>query len=204
MDGQAHWEQIHREKAADRVSWYRPHLDVSLDLIEEVAPERGASILDVGAGQSTLVDDLLARGYQHITVLDVAQAAIDASRKRLGERGDEVRWIAGDVTKMELEPGAYDVWHDRAVFHFLTSGADRNAYGQQAARALKPGGHLIVATFGEEGPQQCSGLDVVRYNAPALEKEFGAGFRLVGARAENHETPAGTVQPFVYGCFRRE
>ncbi len=204
MDRQAHWERIHREKAADAVSWYRPHLDVSLRLIEEVAPEHAASILDVGAGQSTLVDDLLLRGYERITVLDVAQAAIDANRLRLGARAPQVRWLTGDVTKVDLEPGACDLWHDRAVFHFLTRAEDRAAYVRQASRALRPGGHVIVGTFATRGPDQCSGLDVVRYEGAALEREFGPAFSRVKTVEENHETPFGTVQPFLYGCFRME
>ena len=204
MDRQAHWETIHRVKAVDAVSWYRPHLDASLQLIAEVIPDRSASIIDIGAGQSTLVDDLLLRGYEHLTALDIAQAAVDGSRERLGARAAQVRWLVGDVTKAELEPGAYDVWHDRAVFHFLTSRAERAAYVRQAGRALKVGGHVIIAIFAKGGPQKCSGLDVVRYDAAALEREFGPAFRLIKTVEENHQTPFGGVQPFVYCCFRME
>jgi len=204
MDQRAHWETIHREKAADAVSWYRPHLDVSLQLIEELASERTAAILDVGAGQSTLVDDLVHRGYEDITVLDIAASAIDACKTRLGKRAATVRWVTGDVTRVELKPAAYDVWHDRAVFHFLTNAENRSAYVGQLMRALKPGGHVIVATFAKDGPAQCSGLHVVRYDTAALEKEFGAAFRLVKTMEENHPTPFGTVQPFFYGCFRMQ
>ncbi|HVT98183.1 MAG TPA: class I SAM-dependent methyltransferase [Acidobacteriaceae bacterium] len=204
MDRKSHWETIHREKPADAVSWYRPHLDVSLRLIEEVAPDRSAAILDVGAGQSTLVDDLLERGYERITVLDIAQAAIDGSRKRVGARGHVVRWQVGDVRTIELQPAACNVWHDRAVFHFLTAAADRAAYVRQAGRALKPGGHLILGAFAVMGPGKCSGLDVVRYDAATLEKEFGSGFRLVKTVEEEHRTPSGVTQPFLYGCFRIE
>lgn len=203
MDRQTHWERIHREKAADAVSWYRPHLDVSLELIEQLAAERAASIIDVGAGQSTLAEDLLARGYRRLTVLDISQAAVDAGRRRLGERGGVVRWVAGDVTGIELEPAAFDVWHDRAVFHFLTSEADRAAYARQVSRALKPGGSAIVATFATDGPARCSGLDVVRYDAASLQQELGDAFQLVRAREEDHRTPGGSVQRFLYCCFRR-
>jgi SAM-dependent methyltransferase len=204
MDRKSHWETIHREKSADAVSWYRPHLDVSLQLIEEAAPERSAAILDVGSGQSTLVDDLLERGYKRITVLDIAQAAIEASQKRLGVPGDGVHWRAGDVRMVDLERSGYDIWHDRAVFHFLTSAEDRVAYVQQARRALNPGGHLILGAFAVTGPAKCSGLDVVRYDAATLEREFGSGFRLVKTVEEEHRTPSGMAQPFLYGCFRIE
>ncbi len=204
MDRQAHWERIHREKARDAVSWYRPHLDTSLQLIEQVAADRSASIIDAGAGQSTLVDDLLLRGYEHVTVLDISPAAIEAGRRRLGDCGGTVRWLAGDVTQIELEPGAYDVWHDRAVFHFLTSDGDGSAYLRQVSRAVKAGGHVIVATFAIRGPAKCSGLDVVRYDAAALQKEFGDAFSIVTTAEENHVTPSGGVQPFLYCCLKRQ
>jgi SAM-dependent methyltransferase len=204
MDRQSHWDAIHREKAVDAVSWYRPHLDTSLRLIEEVASGRSAAILDVGAGQSTLVDDLLLHGYEHITVLDIAQAALDGTRQRLGAGAAQVRWLVGDVTKAELEPAAYDVWHDRGVFHFLTTAADRAAYVRQVGRTLKAGGHIVISAFALEGPRRCSGLDVVRYDAAALERVFGPAFRLVKTVEENHPTPFGTMQPFLYCCFRME
>jgi SAM-dependent methyltransferase len=202
MNLQAHWETIHREKAASAVSWYRPHLDVSLQLIEEVARERAAWILDVGGGQSTLVDDLLLRGYEHLTVLDLAQTALDGSQQRLGARAARARWQVGDVTKAELQAGTYDLWHDRAVFHFLTCGDDRAAYVGQMTGALKQGGHAILGAFAMDGPRKCSGLDVVRYDAASLERELGANFQLLKTVEENHGTPSGTVQRFVYGCFR--
>lgn len=199
-----HWETIHREKSARQVSWYRPHLETSLRLIEEAAQSKSASIIDVGAGRSTLVGDLLARGYDHVTVLDIAQTAIDAARARLGDDGARVRWLVGDVTKTTLSPAAYDVWHDRAVFHFLTEAADRAAYVRQALSALKPGGCLIAGVFATGGPARCSGLDVVRYDADGLQREMGESFRLMQAIEEEHETPAGRVQPFLYCCFRLE
>jgi ubiquinone/menaquinone biosynthesis C-methylase UbiE len=159
MDTQTHWEKIYTEKAPDAVSWYRPHLETSLALIEQAAASCSASIIDVGGGESTLVDDLLARGYDSITVLDISQTAIDANRKRLGKTSDRVYWVVADITKIELESGVYDVWHDRAVFHFLTSPSDRLAYVRQVTRAVKPGGNVIVSTFGPEGPTKCSGLE---------------------------------------------
>ena len=202
MNAQTHWEKIYRDKAPDAVSWYRPHLERSLELIDEVAPSHSASIIDVGAGESTLVDDLLARGYQNITVLDLSQTAIDANRQRLGEASKGVHWLVGDITRVELEAAAYDVWHDRAVFHFLTATTDRIAYVRQVAWAVRHGGHVIISTFGPEGPTKCSGLDVVRYDAESLHKEFGVHFRLLGSSTEPHQTPFGTLQQFLY-CYCR-
>jgi len=144
MDSQTHWEKIYKEKAPDDVSWYRAHLETSLALIEKAAPSRSASIIDVGGGESTLVDDLLARGYENITVLDIAKTAIDANRNRLGRSAECVHWLAADITKVELPPSAYDVWHDRAVFHFLTASSNRITYVRQVARAVRHGGYVII------------------------------------------------------------
>ena len=202
MDRQAHWDGIHATKARDAVSWYTPHLARSLTLIEKLAGARRSSIIDVGGGQSTLVDDLLGLGYSNITVLDIAQSAVEASMARLGERAQAVRWLAADVTKCELEPAAFDLWHDRAVFHFLTDAADRAAYAQQVHRAVKPGGHVIISAFAKEGPTRCSGLDVVRYDAASLVEALGAGFKLFGSASESHHTPFGTTQEFLYCWFR--
>ncbi len=202
MDAQNHWEQIYGTKAPDAVSWYRPHLEASLQLITQAAPGHSASIIDVGGGESTLVDDLLARGFQNITVLDISQTAIDATRKRLGPSSEQVRWLVADITNTRLEPCVYDVWHDRAVFHFLTATAARIAYVRQVAHAVKPGGHVIVSTFGPEGPTRCSGLDVVRYDADSLHREFGISFRLLDSFKELHRTPFGIIQQFLY-CFCR-
>jgi SAM-dependent methyltransferase len=151
MDAQRHWENIYGKKAADAVSWYRPHLETSLELIECAAPEYSASIIDIGGGESTLVDDLLARGYRNISVLDISHTAVDANKKRLGPASEHIHWLVADITKATLECGAYDVWHDRAVFHFLTSSEERVAYVRLVANAVKPGGHVIVSTFGPEG-----------------------------------------------------
>ena len=148
MDRQTHWERVYEEKAATAVSWYRPHLERSLELIERAAPDRGASILDVGAGESTLVDDLLRLGYANITMLEISQTALDALKERVGQAGAAVQWICGDVTEAALPEAGFDVWHDRAVFHFLTEVGRRGAYVEQVSRALKPGGSLIVSTFG--------------------------------------------------------
>ena len=198
MHSQDHWEKIYAEKAPDAVSWYRPHLEKSLRLIEQSAPTISAAIIDVGGGESTLVDDLLARGYGNITVLDISQVAINASRRRLGSASERISWLVADITRVELDVSAYDVWHDRAVFHFLTAKSDRVAYVRQVARAVRRGGHVIVSTFGPDGPIKCSGLDVIRYDAGSLHREFGVPFQLLESSKELHQTPFGTFQQFLY------
>jgi SAM-dependent methyltransferase len=169
-------------------------------LIESLCPNRAARIIDVGAGASVLVDDLLGAGYHNLTVLDIAAPALAVSRARLGARAAQVDWRVGDVTTVDLPEAAFDIWHDRAVFHFLTQEADRRRYVDQVLRAVRPGGHVIVATFGPAGPLQCSNLDVCRYAPDALHGEFGAAFKLLGHHAEAHRTPAGRDQAFVY-CY---
>jgi SAM-dependent methyltransferase len=202
MDAQAHWDKIYSEKTPNAVSWYSPHLEKSLSLIEELAPDRSVSIIDVGGGESTLVDDLLARSYEKITVLDISQTAVDANRERLGSVAERVTWIVSDITNAELEPSSYDLWHDRAVFHFLTDSRDRQAYVRQVARSVRHGGYVVVSTFGPEGPMKCSGLEVVRYDAESLHHEFGRRFRMLGSSTELHRTPLQTVQQFLY-CYCR-
>ncbi len=198
MDAQAYWENVYTTRPADGVSWFRPHLETSLAFIEGAFPNRDASIIDVGAGASTLVDDLLKDGYVNITVLDISQKAIALARERLGESARVVEWVCGDVAAPILPAYSFDLWHDRAAFHFLTRAEERRAYIQNVARSVKPGGHVIVSTFGPEGPQKCSGLDVARYDADSLHSEFGPRFRLVESSKELHETPFGTIQQFVY------
>ncbi len=200
MDAKTHWEKVYTTKAPEAVSWYRPHLETSLALIERAATGYSASIIDVGGGESTLVDDLLARSYENITVLDVSQTAIDVTKKRLGLAAEQVHWLVADVTDAQLERGAYDVWHDRAVFHFLTTSEHRAAYVRQVGHAVKPGGHVIVCTFGPEGPTKCSGLDVIRYDSESLHDQFGVRFRLVESSKELHRTPFGTTQQFLF-CY---
>lgn len=197
MDSQSHWDRIYSDKGPTSVSWYRPHLEASLSLIERVASKQSA-VIDVGGGESTLVDDLLSHGFRNVTVLDISQTAIEVNKRRLGDSADHVRWLVADITKTELPHSAYDVWHDRAVFHFLTQQEARSAYVKAVANAVKPGGHVIVSTFGPEGPTKCSGLDVVRYDAESLHREFGVHFRLLESANELHHTPFGTVQQFVY------
>jgi 2-polyprenyl-3-methyl-5-hydroxy-6-metoxy-1,4-benzoquinol methylase len=202
MDTRSHWEQVYATKDLRQVSWFRPHLERSLELIEQAAPERGASILDVGSGESTLVDDLRGLGYRNVTVLDISQRALDATKVRLGEAGLGVRWVCGDVTEAVLPEGGYDVWHDRAVFHFLTEAGQRQAYVERMKTALKPGGSVILSTFGPEGPERCSGLSTMRYDALALGRELGDRFRLVESSVDVHQTPAGVAQQFLCCWYR--
>lgn len=198
-----HWERVYRTKQVDQVSWYQEHPESSLRLIRATRVPKTAKIIDVGGGASKLVDELLAAGYSKLTVLDVSATALDAARKRLGASASAVKWIEADITRADFLPFEYDVWHDRAVFHFLTSAADRDAYVSSVLKAVKPGGHVIVATFAEDGPDHCSGLPVMRYSADELHSEFGTSFALVAQEKEAHETPSGVVQQFVY-CYCRK
>lgn len=201
MDMQEHWDSVYGSRAPDQVSWFRPHLETSLALIDRAARgNRLASIIDVGGGASTLVDDLIKRGYSNVTVLDISQAALDVAQKRLAEAAESIRWLRADVAQADLPAHSYDVWHDRAVFHFLTTREQRVAYVRNVASAVKPGGHVIVSTFGPEGPTKCSGLDVMRYDAESLHGEFGPQFRVVESSKELHDTPFGTRQQFLY-CY---
>ena len=198
MDAQTHWERVYAYKAPDQLGWYCSHLETSLTLIEQAAVGHSASIIDVGAGEATLVDDLLARGYTNVTVLDISPTAINANRKRLANASERVPWLVSDITRVELEPAVCGVWHARAVFHFLTAACDRAAYVRQVARAVKRGGHVIVSAFGPEGPTKCSGLEVVRYDTESLHGEFGPRFRSIGSSKELHQTPFGITEQFLY------
>ncbi len=202
MTRRDHWEGVYEQKGAERVSWFRPHLERSIAFIENAGAPRNAGIIDVGGGASTLVDDLLTRGYSNVSVLDISEKAIDVAKARLGAHASQVTWLVGDITKIELPEHAYDFWHDRAVFHFLRDEDDRRRYVEVVRRALKPGGHIVVATFGPEGPERCSGLDVVRYTPDGLHAEFGGEFTKVGSETEVHTTPWGSEQQFVY-CYCR-
>ena len=196
------WESVYQRKGAEKVSWFRPHLERSLEFIETACGAPDSAIIDVGGGASTLADDLLARGYSNVTVLDLSSSAIDAARARLGLRADQVRWLVDDVCTAALPERAFDFWHDRAVFHFLRDPEARQSYVEAVRRALKPGGHIVVATFGLDGPARCSGLDVVRYDADGLHAEFGNAFVKLGSCLELHKTPWGSEQQFVY-CYCR-
>ena len=197
-----HWENVYRKKKFDAVSWYAPHLRESLRLIEQLCPDKTAAIVDIGGGESTLVDDLLHRNYLDLTVLDISATAIDFTKSRVGARAQQVSWHVGDVTRYSFGVKQFDLWHDRAVFHFLTDPAARKAYVDLVRSSVKPGGIVLMATFGPNGPLQCSGLDVVRYNDQHLHHEFGEGFDLMGSELSDHHTPMGTDQQFLY-CWCR-
>jgi len=203
-DRRTHWEKVYQGKAPTEVSWYQPHLALSLELIAETGIDQSATIIDVGGGTSTLVDDLLAKGYTHICVLDISAAAIAQAQARLHERAALVEWIEADITQAELRREFYDLWHDRAVFHFLTDPDDRARYVGKLERSLKPGGHLIIATFSLEAPPRCSGLEVMRYSPATLHAQIGRGFELVRSLTEAHRTPSGKSQNFIYCHFRKQ
>jgi len=193
-----HWEAVYERKQPEQVSWYRPHLEQSLRFIEAAGLAPDAAIIDVGGGASTLVDDLLERGHSDITVLDVSARAIDAAKARLGKRAAGVHWLVADITTVDLAPTAYDFWHDRAVFHFLREETERRRYVAADRRSVRPGGHVLIATFGPDGPTKCSGLDVVRYAADELHAALGVDFEIVDSSTEVHTTPSGIEQQFVY------
>lgn len=203
QDRKQHWERVYAEKSPDEVSWYQSVPEVSLDLIERYLPDRKASLIDVGGGASTLVDHLLARGYRAVTVLDIAARALQEARSRLGEQAEAVGWVEGDITRCALS-GPFALWHDRAVFHFLTEPADRAAYVARLRRHLAPGGVVVIAAFSPEGPTMCSGLPIVQYDTEKLLRELGEGFRHLESRHEAHRTPAGKIQHFGYHAFRHE
>lgn len=200
MQSKEHWENVYASKDAKKVSWFQEHADLSLTLILKAAVPLSASLIDVGGGASTLVDDLLAHGYKNVTVLDLSRAALQTAQARLGDRASQVRWQEANILGVDFSVHGYDVWHDRAVFHFLTTIEERQAYVEQVMRAVKPGGLVIVATFAEDGPTQCSGLPVMRYSADGLHAQFGDMFELLGHEKEAHRTPSGNDQQFVY-CF---
>ncbi len=203
MDRRQHWEGVYQKKLANEVSWYREHLENSVQMIVAAGLEKSAAIIDVGGGASTLVDDLLELGFANLSVLDISRNAIRESQKRLAERAAQIKWFVGDVTNVELPENYYDLWHDRAVFHFLTSADDRQKYVDLAMRSLKPDGSVIIAVFGENGPTKCSGLDVVRYSSEKILGELGNQFLMVKKMDETHRTPGGSTQHFIY-CHCRK
>lgn len=202
MSTRDHWQGVYEAKAPDAVSWYQETPATSLELIQAAGVGPDARILDVGGGASRLVDHLLENGFRRVGVLDLAGSALHVARARLGAKADAVEWIEGDVTSWE--PGEpWDLWHDRAVFHFLVSEEDRAAYRARLLSALRSGGHAVVATFGPGGPLRCSGLEVKRHSVDELAAFFGPELALVESREEVHETPAGKKQEFVFARFRR-
>jgi len=202
MDSKAHWESVYRSRRAEHVSWFQQEPTVSRDLIVKAAPDRAARIIDVGGGASTLVDVLRVAGYSNITVMDLSATALAIARTRLGVEAGSVTWIVADVLEADLPEAGFDLWHDRAVFHFLTDPAERARYVDAVRRSVRSGGHIVVATFGPHGPDTCSGLEVARFSADEIHPEFGEGFAKIGDAQEIHNTPSGTEQEFVY-CYCR-
>ncbi len=202
MNDKTHWSQIYQSKLPGDVSWYQERPNISLDLIRATNVDTTAPIIDVGAGASTLVDFLLEASYSDLTLLDISPQALQIVRDRLGDRATNVQFFEGDVTQLELPERRYRIWHDRAVFHFLTDAASQERYIEQVRRSVVIGGHVIVATFAPDGPEQCSGLSVGRYDALSLHHVFGQDFTLVDSQSERHQTPWGSEQKFTY-CYCR-
>ena len=203
MNMKTHWEHIYETKAPTRVSWYQEHAQFSLQYIWNTGIQKTDHIIDVGGGASTLVDDLIADGFEQITILDISATALKLARERLGKRAANVHWLEADITQAQLPFQVFDVWHDRAVFHFLMQASDRQRYIDTVRHAVRPGGHVIIATFAPDGPDHCSGLEVVRYSSNSLHHEFGDDFTLLDSAREVHHTPFGTEQKFIY-CYCRK
>jgi len=200
MDRQQHWEDVYSQKPEDSLSWFQPQPKISLELIHAAGLPKTAALIDVGAGVSRLVDCLLAEGFSDVTLLDIAESALQKTRARLGDAANRVHWIAADVTRW-IPDRQYCLWHDRAVFHFLTDETGRAAYRKNLEAALAPGGIAIIASFALEGPERCSSLPVQRYSPDKLAAELGPKFRLIAYRQEVHHTPARKVQQFQYSVF---
>jgi SAM-dependent methyltransferase len=197
---QLHWQNVYQSKGEHDVSWFQDAPTPSLELMTAIGVTPAASVIDIGGGASRLVDHLIERGFRNITVLDLSDAALAAAKARLGDRADRAQWIVADVTQWKPTT-AYDVWHDRAAFHFLTDEQDRAAYVARLKRGLKAGGHAIIATFALDGPERCSGLPVVRYSPESLRQTLGSDFTLVTSRAHAHATPWGSTQSFQFSAF---
>jgi SAM-dependent methyltransferase len=200
---QDHWEKVYTAKGENEVSWFQETPAPSLELLALVGAGRSSAVIDIGGGASRLVDCLVSQGYEDVTVLDLSPAALASARSRMGGKASQVTWIAADVTIWEPSR-TYDVWHDRAAFHFLTERKDQAAYVDRLRRALRPGGHAIIGTFAPDGPERCSGLVVSRYDANSLAATLGRGFELIDARRHEHVTPWGAAQKFQFSTFRRQ
>ena len=202
MSHAQHWNRVYGTKAETEASWFQPRPQKSLQLIDAAAPDRSVPIIDVGGGASTLVDELLRAGYADVSVLDISKAALDRSKTRLGTRAEGASWIVADITEWQPTK-TWGVWHDRAVFHFLTDMARQTAYIEALKKATGPGSVSIIATFALDGPERCSGLSVQRYSAATLAARLGASFELSAEESERHVTPGGAVQSFMYSVFKR-
>lgn len=202
-DKHTHWEIIYKTKKPDSVSWYQPSLRLSLELIRRTGLGKDAALIDVGGGASTLVDDLLTLEYSNITVLDISTHALDYSKARLGSQVNLVKWVLGDITAVDFPESSFDLWHDRAVFHFLVEEEERKKYCKVLEASVRPGGFAIIATFGPNGPLKCSGLEIVRYGPDSLQRTVGNTFSLKSSHTEHHTTPSNTIQEFVYCLFQK-
>ncbi len=203
MQVKDHWQNVYSIKNTTEVSWFQPHAQLSLKFIESLVTDTTASIIDIGGGASTLVDDLLTHNYHNISVLDLSSAALTLTKNRLATRAESVHWLEANILETELAQHAYDVWHDRAVFHFLTTPEQQQAYIKQVSHALKPDGLLIISTFASDGPLKCSGLPVVRYTTSELYSQFSDSFELINSKLESHITPVGKEQKFIYIVCRK-
>jgi SAM-dependent methyltransferase len=203
MSQKDHWEQVYSTKPTEKLGWYEPHLQTSLSWIKGLSFAVDAPIIDVGGGASTLIDDLLDAGYRSITVLDISEKALSSAKARLGKKVGLVTWLDGDITSVDLPTHSYELWHDRAAFHFLTMLEQQRKYRDNLLKALKPGGHLIIGTFAPEAPPKCSGLPVQRYSPEQLENTLGGEFELKRHHKELHITPGGVEQMYLYCHFRR-
>ena len=199
-----HWDMVFKTKKPVEMSWYQPHLQKSLELIRRAGISREAEIIDIGGGASTLVDDLLKAGFKRLSVLDLSAQALTQVKTRLGLKANQVMWVEANVTEVILPEHHYDLWHDRAAFHFLTSPEGRKKYVKIMDKALSPRGVVIIAAFSQKGPERCSGLDVARHSPESVQAELGKRYHLLETAEESHETPFGTRQEFVYCVFKRE
>lgn len=199
---QSHWDNIYKTKDPKQVSWFKPHLDLSLQMILDAGIRKQDPLIDIGGGASTLVDDLSAKGFSDLTVLDISGQALEASKTRLGKKAQNVRWIEGDITDVTFPKASFALWHDRAVFHFLTDPADRIKYLRNLQEFIRARGHIIIAAFSPDGPPQCSGLDVTRYSPALLQATLGSRFELLDHLPEEHTTPGGNTQKFIYCHFQ--
>jgi len=200
---QAHWESVYQTKGERDVSWFQESPAISLELIRASGVKIDASIIDIGGGASRLVDALLNEGFTAVSVLDLSERALATARARLGARGSPVQWIVADVTTWK-PARTYDLWHDRAAFHFLTEPKDQAAYAERVAKAVRAGGHVIIGTFAPDGPERCSGLPVVRHDTASLGKMLGRSFELIESRRHDHQTPTGVIQRFQFSRFQRQ
>lgn len=201
-DRTTHWQNVYATKSETEVSWFQASPAISLEMIRAASPDRAAAIIDIGGGASRLVDALLQDGYRNLAVLDLSANALDVAKKRIGAAASTVDWIVADATTWRPAK-AWDVWHDRAAFHFLTDPRDRAAYVERLRSAVAPGGHVIIATFAPDGPEKCSGLPVQRHDSASLSAELGPEFELVETRSETHHTPWHSTQAFQFSRFRR-